>query len=133
VVIVRHSLSAPLAQARYGASRDVDADAQTLLTHISVRWDVEVLFADGKEERGLDHSPLMSAQALVRFWTLAMLVSVFLEEEQHRVQVRWQRPVTIGDAGSRVERRHRHRLLEWLHHPFLSGLHPENVFDVLAA
>jgi hypothetical protein len=40
--------------------------------------DSAVLFADGKEEPGLDQSQWMSAQALVRFWALAMPVSVTL-------------------------------------------------------
>src|SRR5689334_3828265 len=34
---------------------------------------------------------LMSASALLRFWTLAMLAYVFLEEEQQRLRVSWQR------------------------------------------
>jgi hypothetical protein len=133
VVIVRHSLSAPLAQARYWASSDLEATSERLLTHISARWDIEVLFADGKEELGLDHDQLMSAQALLRFWTLAMLAYVFLEEEQHRLHVAWQRPVTIGEARREIQRRHRHRLLEWLHEQFLSGVHPEVLFDLFAA
>jgi hypothetical protein len=66
VVIVRHSLSAPLSQARYWASSDLEADTHTLLVHISARWESDVLTASGKEERGWDHSQLMSAQALVR-------------------------------------------------------------------
>ena len=62
-----------------------------------------------------------------------MLVSVFLEEEQHRVHVRWQRPVTIGEARREIQRRHRHRVLCWLHEQFLSGVQPEMLVDVLAA
>lgn len=133
VVIVRHSLSAPLSQARYWASSDLEADTATLLAHLSARWDIEVLFADSKEELGLDHYQLMSAQALVRFWTLAMLVYVFLEEEQHRLQVRWQRSVTLGEARREIQRRHHHRLLCWLHEQFLSGVHPDTLGDLLAA
>ncbi|HEY1353495.1 MAG TPA: hypothetical protein VGF67_28125 [Ktedonobacteraceae bacterium] len=133
VVIVRHSLSAPRSQARYWASSDREADTPTLLAHISARWDSEVLFADGKEELGLDHDQLMSAQALVRFWTLAMLVSTFLEQEQHRLQLRWQRPVTLGEARREIQRRHRHCLLDWLHRQFLSGVHLDTLVDLLAA
>lgn len=62
VVSVRHALSAPLSQARFWASSDLQADADTRLAQISARWDREVLFADGKEERGLDHSQMMSAR-----------------------------------------------------------------------
>jgi len=37
VVIVRHSLDAPLSQTRSWASSDLEADAQTLLSHIAAR------------------------------------------------------------------------------------------------
>jgi len=80
-VIVRQTLDDPLAQARYWASSDLHADLPTLLVHIATRWDIEVLFGDGKEELGVDQYQLMSAMAIVRFWTLAMLAYVFLEEE----------------------------------------------------
>jgi len=66
VVIVRQSLEAPLSQARYWASSDLEADPATLLIHIAARWDIEVLFGDGKEELGLDQYQLMSATAIVR-------------------------------------------------------------------
>ena len=89
VVIVRQSLEAPLAQTRYFASSDLEADAQALLGHIAARWDSEVLFGDGKEELGLDHYQLMSALGIVRFWTLARLSYVFLEEERARLQQQW--------------------------------------------
>jgi hypothetical protein len=133
VVIVRHSLDAPLSQARYWASSDLEAGTEILLTHISARWDIEILFADSKEELGLDHYQLMSASALLRFWTLAMLAYVFLEEEQQRLRVSWQRPVTIGEARREIQRRHRRRLLAWLHQQFLSGVHLETLFDLFAA
>ncbi len=133
ILIVRHSLDAPLSQARYWASSDLDADKETLLTHIAARWDIEVLLGDSKEELGLDHYQLMSASAILRFWTLAMLAYVFLEEEQQRLRVSWQRPVTIGEARREIQRRHRRCLLEWLHHQFLSGVHPETLFELFAA
>lgn len=75
----------------------------------------------------------MSAQALLRFWTLAMLTYVFLEQEQHRLREAWQRSVTIGEARRELQRRHRHRLLEWLHQQFLSGVHPDQLVDLFAA
>jgi hypothetical protein len=66
VVIVRQSLDAPLSQARSWASSDLEADPETLLTPIAARWDIEVLFGDGKEELGLDQSQVMSATAILR-------------------------------------------------------------------
>lgn len=133
VVIVRHSLDAPLSQARFWASSDLEADAQTLLAHIAARWDIEVLFGDSKEELGLDHYQLMSATAILRLWTLAMLAYVFLEHEQHRLQQQWQRPVSIGEARREIQRRHRRLLLLWLFEQFQSGVHPDSLYDVLAA
>jgi hypothetical protein len=133
VVIVRHNLTAPLAQTRYWASSDLEADAHGLLAHIAARWEIEVFFGDGKEELGLDHYQVMSTSALLRFWTLAMLAYVFLEEEQQRLRLSWQRLVTIGEARREIQRRHRRRLLEWLHEQFLSSVHPEMLFDVFAA
>ena len=84
VVIVRQSLDAPVSQARYWASSDLEASPAMLLAHIAARWDIEVLFGDGKEELGWDQYQVMSATAIVRFWTLARLSYVFLEEERHR-------------------------------------------------
>ncbi len=133
VVIVRQELSAPLAQTRYWASSDLEADAQTLLGHIAARWDIEVLFGDGKEELGLDHYQLMSVGAIVRFWTLALLAYVFLEEERARLQQQWQRPVTIGEARREIQRRHRRRVLDWLHDQFQSGVQPDSLYDRFAA
>src|SRR5947209_15311013 len=98
---------------RHGTGLEVDlaATPTQLLQHIAARWDIEVLFEDGKEELGLDHYQLMSAAALLRFWTLAMLAYTFLEEEQHRLQQLWQRPVSIGEARREIQRRHRRLLL----------------------
>ena len=68
---------------------DLEASPEILLWHIAARWDIEALFADGKEELGLDQYQLMGATALVRFWTLAMLAYVLIEEERDRLQVQW--------------------------------------------
>jgi hypothetical protein len=133
IVIVRHSLDAPLSQARFWASSDLEGDAQTLLAHIAARWDIEVLFGDGKEELGLDQYQVMSATAILRFWTLAMLAYVFLEEEQHRLQQRGPRPVTIGEARREIQRRQRRLVLLWLFEQFQSGVQPDSLYDLFAA
>ena len=133
VVIVRQSLDAPLSQARYWASSDLEASPEMLLSHIAARWDIEVLFGDGKEELGLDQYQLMSATAIVRFWTLVMLAYAFLEEERDRLQVHWQRHVTIGEARREIQRRHRRHLLDWLHGQFQSGVEPDTLYELLSA
>lgn len=133
VVIVRQSLDAPVSQARYWASSDLEASPELLLAHIAARWDIEVLFGDGKEELGLDQYQLMSARAIVRFWTLAMLAYVFLEEERDRLHSQWQRPVTIGEARREIQRRHRRHLLDWLHGQFQSGIEPDSLYELFLA
>lgn len=133
VVIVRQSLDAPLSQARYWASSDLEARPELLLAPIAARWDIEVLCGDGKEELGLDQYQLMSARAIVRFWTLAMLAYVFLEEERARLHRQWQRPVTIGEARRQIQRRHRRHLLDWLHGQFQSGIEPDSLYELFSA
>src|SRR5947207_3664607 len=95
---------------------------ERLLSHIAARWDIEVLFGDGKEELGLDQYQVMSATAIVRFWTLALLAYVFLEEERQRLQAQWHRHVTLGEARREIQRRHRRQVLHWLHGQFQSGI-----------
>src|SRR2546426_3266387 len=116
---------------RHAIGREVDLEAspQTLLLHIAARWDIEVLFGDSKEELGLDQYQLMSAVAIVRFWTLAMLAYVFLEEERHRLQQQWQCHVTIGQARREIHRRHRRHVLDWLHGQFQSGVEPDVLYE----
>jgi hypothetical protein len=133
VVIVRQSLAAPLSQARDFASSDLQADLSTLLVHIATRWDIEVLFGDSKEELGVDQYQLMGAMAIVRFWTLAMLAYVFLEEERDRLQRQWQHYVTIGEARREIQRRHRRHVLDWLHGQFQSGVEPDDLYELLSA
>jgi hypothetical protein len=85
---------------------------------------------DSKKEPGLDQYQLMSTIAIVRFWTLAMLAYVFLEEECDRLQTQWQRPITIGEARREIQRRH---LLDWLHEQFQSGVEPDALYELLSA
>jgi SRSO17 transposase len=133
VVIVRESLDAPLSQATYWASSDLDADVETLLTHITSRWDVEVLFGDGKELLGLDQYQLMSATAILRFWTLAMAAYTFLDEQRACLGEQRQGHVTIGEARTEVQRLHRRHLLHWLYEQFQAGVEPAALYEQLAA
>jgi hypothetical protein len=133
VVIVRRSLNAPISQARYWASSDLEASPERLLSHIAARCDIEVLFGDSKEELGLDQYQVMNAVDIVRFWTLAMLAYVFLEEECTRLQVQCQRPVTIREARRDIQRRHRRKVLDWLHEQFQSDVQPDSLYELFVA
>ena len=133
VVIVRDRLDAPLTQARYWASSDLTADVATLIRHIATRWEIEVLFGDAKAVLGLDHYQVMTATALVRFWTLVLAAYVFLEEEQAHLQAEGGCPVTIGEARQQVQQRHQQHLLTWLQHQFQAGATPHDLATRLAA
>ena len=71
VLLVKETRDATAKEVRFFASSDLQGDVQTLVGHVAARWAIEVLFADGKELLGLDQYQVMSAAALVRFWTLA--------------------------------------------------------------
>ena len=133
VVIVRESLTAPLSQTRFWASSDLDADLATRVGHIAARWQVEVLFADVKEILGLDQYQVMSAQAIVRFWTLVLATYTFLEQEQALLTAQDQRHVTLGQARRAVQATHHHQLLNWIYAQFHAGATPDDLALRLAA
>jgi hypothetical protein len=133
VLLVKESLDAPVKQVRYFASSDLLADVQPLVGHLAARWAVEVLFADGKELLGLDQYQVMSATAIVRFWTLAWAAYCFLDEERARLRLARQQHVTLGDARREVQRTHWHHLITWMHQQFVAGASPQTVFERLAA
>ncbi len=133
VILVKETLDAPVNQVRYFASSDVAADAPTLVGHLAARWAVEVLFADGKELLGLDQYQVMSADAIVHFWTLVWAAYVFLDEERARLRWEWQHHVTLGEARRDVQRRHWHHVIRWMHQQFAAGAAPQTVFERLVA
>lgn len=131
VVIVRTSLDAPLSATRYWASSDLTADAETLLTHIATRWDIEILFADTKELLGLDQYQVMSATSIHRFWTLVMAAYVFLDEERHRLSQQRQAHVTIGETRRELQHVHHQHMIYWLYQHFKAGSPLEELIAIL--
>jgi hypothetical protein len=118
---------------RYWACSNLEADSSHLAGADRRALDIEVLFGESKEALGLNHAQLMRATALLRFWTPAMLASIFLEEERERLQQHCQHPVTIGQARRDIPRRHCRTVLHWLHGPFLSGVQPDSLSELFAA
>jgi hypothetical protein len=133
LIIARPSLDCPPQAVRYWASSDLEADLPTLIGHIATRWTIEVFFGETKALLGLDQYQLMSATALVRFWTLIYLAYVFLEEQNARLRVTWQRHVTLGETRHVFQQRHWQRLLVWLHDQFSLGVQPEELQSLLVA
>jgi hypothetical protein len=111
VLIVRESLASP---PRFWASSDLAADLAELLRHVGARWTIEVLFGETKDLLGLDQYQVLSATALLRFWTLVLAAYVFLEEEGERLQRQTGTPVSLGQARRAVQARHQEALVHWI-------------------
>ena len=134
VLITRLSLDDPLEQARYWGTTLVDADAQTAIDILALRWDVEVLFEDYKDLLGSDHYQLMSATAIVRFWTLIACLAYFLGEYRAWLQAeRGGSHASLGDARRKLRADHQMNLLLWLEAQFRSGLTAEQIYTRLYA
>jgi hypothetical protein len=130
VLIVRPSADATLKQTRYFVSSLLEADTQTILSILAIRWGIETFFDDLKELFGSDHYQMMSAKSILRFWTLACCGYVFLEEQ------RAQRGVASSSLGAirrQLYNEHYSRLLEWLQKGFQDGGVPQEMVQRLAA
>ena len=123
LLITRLSLDQPLKWTRYWGSTLVEADAQTVINTLAIRWDIEVFFEDFKDLLGSDHYQLMSATAIIRFWTLLSCLAYFLDERRAYLQA--QEPeehFTLGDVRQALQAEHQHNLLMWLEEQFRSGM-----------
>ncbi len=132
LVLVRESLSAPPSSVRYWASSDLATDAAGVLGHIAARWGIEVLIADVKE-LGLDQYQLLSAEGIVRWWTLVLASYVFLEEQRARLMEERGEYLTIGATRREMQSVHRRNLLDWLYLRFQHGDKPDDLAALLAA
>ena len=132
VILVRESLHGPLSGVRYWASSDLTAAASGLVGHIATRWGIEVLIADLKE-LGLDQYQVLSAESIVRWWTLVLAVYIFLEEERAQLVEERGAYATIGATRRALQVRHRRNLLDWLFFRFQHGDTPTDLAPLLAA
>lgn len=132
VVVVRERRDAPVAELRYWASSDLKADAAGLVGHMASRWAIEVLFAESKE-LGLDHYQLLSAEGIVRWWTVVLACYVFLEEQRAQLMAQRKEYVTIGETRREMQNVHQRHLLDWLFLRFQHGDTPEQLAPLLAA
>jgi hypothetical protein len=133
VVIVRENRDAPLGQTRYFATSLLEADAQTIVNVLAIRWDIETSFEDLKELFGTDHYQLMDDRAIVRYWTIASCAYLFLDERRAAIAQTQGAHVTIGQARQEVQRDHQLNLLKWLQNQFQSGCTPAQLQVRLAA
>jgi hypothetical protein len=142
IVVIRKNLDDPLSETRFWASSDLAADVQTLMKHVSMRWEIEPFFADTKELLGIDQYQLMTTTALLRYWTLCWIAFSFLEEIRddlkHQKKKENQKEyecqhATLGQARKEVQKIHQKLFLEWVYHHAFSGTPVEAIFASLVA
>lgn len=114
LLVVRPKPDAPPAQTRYFVSSLLDASAQAVVNALAVRWNIETYFEDVKELFGTDHYQLMDTRAIHRFWILANLAYVFLEECR---AAREGSTISIGQMRSLVQQEHNANLVRRLIKP----------------
>jgi hypothetical protein len=134
VLITRFHRDEPVSEARYWGSSLVEADVQTVIDALAVRWDIEALFEDYKDLLGSDHYQLMSATAIVRFWTLVSCLTYLLEKQRVDLQAEQSGSrVTRGDVRRAIQAEHQRNLLAWLEDQFRSGVTAGQLYARLRA
>lgn len=128
LLITCHDPDHPAKSIRYWGSTLLEADPQTVINILAIRWSIEVMFEDNKDLLGADHYQLMSAQAIIRFWTLIACLGYFLDEQKalHPDCSTW------GDVRRALQTQHRHNLLNWLQGQFKAGLSVKQIGTQLA-
>jgi len=130
VLIVRHVADASLKQTRYFVTSLLEADTETVLSILAIRWRIETFFDDLKELFGSDHYQMMSARSILRFWTLACCAYQFLEEQRAE---RGMAGSSLGTVRRQIDQEHQSHLLEWLRQGFQSESGPKEMRERLAA
>ncbi len=129
LLITCHNPEEPSKSVRYWGSTVLDLEAQALVDILAIRWKIETFFEYDKDLLGSDHYQLMSAQAILRFWTLTACLMCFLEEQ--RVLALGQQ-LTCGDVRRNIQEEHRLNLLSWLEDRFKAGYSVEQISTLLA-
>jgi hypothetical protein len=129
LLITCHDPAEPLKTVRYWGSTVMDLDAQALVEVLTIRWEIETFFENDKDLLGSDHYQVMTANAILRFWTLTACLLCFLEEQR---AVASEPGLTCGDVRRRIQEEHRCNLLHWLLAQFQAGRTVEDVSLQLA-
>jgi hypothetical protein len=128
VLITCHDLDEPLKSVRYWGSTVLDLDPQTLVDILAERWQIETFFEYAKDLLGSDDYQVMTAQAILRFWTLIACLMCFLEEQRALEQDHY---LTCGDVRRKLQNQHRLNLLHWLRERFSEGCSLDQICNQL--
>jgi hypothetical protein len=129
LLITCHNPTEPLKSVRYWGSTVLDLEAQALVDILAIRWEVETFFEYEKDLLGSDHYQVMTAKAILRFWTLTACLLFFLDEQRAAMNFP---QATCGDAWRLIQDEHRSNLLYWLEARFREGFTVEQVRSQLA-
>lgn len=129
LLITRHSLDEPLQPVRYWGSTVLELDAQSLVNILALRWEVETFFEYEKDLLGSDHYQMMTAQGILRFWTLTACLFCFLEEQRACAQ---NQCLTCGDVRRTIQKTHQINLLHWLKAQIQAGCSIDQLCSQLA-
>ena len=129
LLITCHDVAEPLKTVRYWGSTVMDLDAQELVDVLAKRWDIETFFENDKDLLGSDHYQVMTAQAIIRFWTLTACLLCFLEEQRALAP---ELALTCGDIRRQIQEQHRRNLLRWLQAQFQAGRDADEIGILLA-
>jgi hypothetical protein len=129
VLITCHNLDEPLKSVRYWGSTVLDLQAQALVDILAIRWQIETFFEYAKDLLGSDDYQVMSAQAILRFWTLIACLMCFLEEQRAADP---DSSLSCGEVRRNIQHQHRLNLLLWLENRFKEGCSLDHVCSQLA-
>ena len=128
VLITCHDPNAPTKTLRYWGSTLLDLTAQQMVDILAIRWEIETFFEYEKDLLGSDHYQVMSAQGVLRFWTLIACLMCFLEAYRSESN---DAP-TCGDVRQIIQAEHQRNLLHWLKQCFENGDSVDLVWSKLA-
>jgi hypothetical protein len=129
LLITCHDPAEPLKTVRYWGSAVMELEAQALVDVLAKRWEIETFFEYDKDLLGSDHYQVMTADAIIRFWTLTACLLCFLEEQRTTAT---EPELTCGDVRRRIQEQHRRNLLRWLQARFQAGVTVDEIGIQLA-
>lgn len=107
-----------------------DLEAQALIDILAVRWEIETFFEEyDKDLLGSDPYQRISAQAILRFWTLTACLMCCLEEPRTFAKPQL---ITCGEVRRKVQDQHRRNFLVCLKAQFQASMTIEQISSQLA-
>ena len=131
VLIIREKQDDPTSSTRFFATSRLKDSLEEVVATAAKRWTVETLFADFKELMGSDQYQLHSAEAIRRFWALALCLYQYLDSLRHRLERLEKHHVSLGEARAWLLDRHEQLQLDWICSQAERGVKPTQIKQVL--